>query len=180
MTAPLYRSPPTLLQYLSFASLFLLAVPVTAGSESLISVIMVAFAFSMLPAGLEELHLRFSPNIVGGLGLLTGTYIGARGIGGAVLDKLREKRENQTLAQLGVGTTVVLPRDESLEPVVIDTVPARRPSRSRTPAGVGASRQRSDAEDLVGVGTDGLAPALRRGTGITLRPRPPSRLEARR
>ncbi len=51
MTAPLYRSPPTLLQYLSFASLFLLAVPVTAGSESLISVIIVAFAFTMLPAG---------------------------------------------------------------------------------------------------------------------------------
>ena len=27
MTAPLYRSPPTLLQYLSFASLFLLGRP---------------------------------------------------------------------------------------------------------------------------------------------------------
>jgi branched-subunit amino acid ABC-type transport system permease component len=179
MTAPLYRSPPTLLQYLSFASLFLLAVPVTAGSESLLAVILVAFGFTMLPAGLEELHLRLSPNVVGGLGLLTGTYIGARGIGGAVLDKLREKRENQTLAQLGVGTTVVLPRDESLEPVVIDTVPTGRPSRTRTPVGAGVSRRRSDAEDLVGVGTNGLAPALRRGTGLTLRPRPPSRLEAR-
>ena len=89
MTAPLYRSPPTLLQYLSFSSLFLLAVPVTAGSESLISVIVVAFAFTMLPAGLEEMHLRLSPNVVGGVGLLTGTYIGARGIGGAVLDKPR-------------------------------------------------------------------------------------------
>ena len=179
MTAPLYRSPPTLLQYLSFASLFLLAVPVTAGSESLLAVIMVAFGFTMLPAGLEELGIRLSPNVVGGLGLLTGTYIGARGIGGAVLDRLREKRENQTLAQLGQGTTVVLPRDGTVEPVVIDTVPAGRSrTRTRTPAGVGANGRRSD-EDLVGVGADGLAPALRRGTGLTLRPRPPSRLEAR-
>ncbi len=180
MTAPLYRSPPTLLQYLSFASLFLLAVPVTAGSESLLAVILVAFGFTMLPAGLEELGIRLSPNVVGGLGLLTGTYIGARGIGGAVLDRMREKRENQTLAQLGQGTTVVLPRDEAHEPVVIDTVPASRPrSRTRTPAGVGAS-QRQGNGDGMGGGADGLAPALSRGTGLTLRPRPPSRLEARR
>ena len=172
MTAPLYRSPPTLLQYLSFASLFLLAVPVTAGSESLISVIVVAFAFTMLPAGLEEMKLRLSPNIVGGLGLLTGTYIGARGIGGAVLDKLRERRENQTLAELQRGRTVVLPRDEGVEPVVIDTVPAgRRPrSRDRDLAGVGA-----------GVPTNGevIASALRRGGGLTLRPRPRGGLEVR-
>jgi branched-chain amino acid transport system permease protein len=182
MTAPLYRSPPTLLQYLSFSSLFLLAVPVTAGSESLISVIMVAFAFTMLPAGLEEAHLRLSPNIVGGLGLLTGTYIGARGIGGAVLDRLRERRESAALAAVGLDTTVVLPR-EGPEPVVIDTVPAGR--RSRTPAGVGAGRSRANGprvspEGDVLVGAGALGSALRSGAGLQLPPRPGGRLDGRR
>ncbi|MGH8992624.1 MAG: branched-chain amino acid ABC transporter permease [Acidimicrobiia bacterium] len=182
MTAPLYRSPPTLLQYLSFASLFLLAVPVTAGSESLISVILVAFAFTLLPAGLEEMHLRMSPNIVGGLGLLTGTYIGARGIGGAVLDRLRERRENQTLAEVQRGRTVVLPSEAGVEPVVIDTVPAgparrlSQPRRSPTPVGVGAM---TDGEAVVAVTGNGLGAALSRGPGITLRPRPRGQLETR-
>jgi branched-chain amino acid transport system permease protein len=182
MTAPLYRSPPTLLQYLSFASLFLLAVPVTAGSESLISVIIVAFAFTMLPAGLEEMHLRLSPNVVGGVGLLTGTYIGARGIGGAVLDKLRERRENAALVSAGIGTTVVLP-PEGHEPIVIDTVPAERRgrARSRVPAGAAtaAGAGRTDAE-LVGAPAGGGTGGLRRGGGLTLPPRPGGRLDGRR
>jgi ABC-type branched-subunit amino acid transport system permease subunit len=182
MTAPLYRSPPTLLQYLSFASLFLLAVPVTAGSESLISVIIVAFAFTMLPAGLEEMHLRLSPNVVGGVGLLTGTYIGARGIGGAVLDKLRERRENAALVSAGIGTTVVLP-PEGHEPIVIDTVPAERRARTRTrvPAGAAtaAGAGRTDG-DLVGAPAGGGTGGLRRGGGLTLPPRPGGRLDGRR
>ena len=150
---------------------------------------MVAFAFTMLPAGLEEAHLRLSPNIVGGLGLLTGTYIGARGIGGAVLDRLRERRESAALAAVGLDTTVVLPR-EGHEPIVIDTVPAGR--RSRTPAGVGAGRSRSrdngrggaevspEGDVLVGAPAGGLGPALRRGGGLTLPPRPGGRLDGRR
>jgi branched-chain amino acid transport system permease protein len=175
MTAPLYRSPPTLLQYLSFASLFLLAVPVTAGSESLISVIIVAFAFTMLPAGLEEMSLRLSPNIVGGVGLLTGTYIGARGIGGAVLDKLRDRRERAALAAAGLlGTTVEL--REGREPAVIDTTPAgRRPgTRTRVAAGAAANGE------LVGAPVGGLASALSTGGGLTLPPRPVSQLDGRR
>ena len=178
MTAPLYRSPPTLLQYLSFSSLFLLAVPVTAGSESLISVIVVAFAFTMLPAGLEEMHLRLSPNVVGGVGLLTGTYIGARGIGGAVLDKLRERRENAALASAGLSTTVVLP-PEGHEPIAIDTVPAgpRSRARSRVPAGAGAGRTEGE---LVGAPAGGSGSGLHRGGGLTLPPRPVSRLDGRR
>ena len=177
MTAPLYRSPPTLLQYLSFASLFLLAVPVTAGSESLLAVIVVAFAFTMLPAGLEEAGLRLSPNVVGGLGLLTGTYIGARGIGGAVLDKLRDRRERAILTAAGLtgaglGTTVVLPPDGH-EPIVIDTVPVGRArTRTRVPAG--------DAGQLVGAATGADGSGLERGGGLTLPPRPVSRLQGRR
>ena len=178
MTAPLYRSPPTLLQYLSFASLFLLAVPVTAGSESLISVIVVAFTFTMLPAGLEEFHLRLSPNIVGGVGLLTGTYIGARGIGGALLDKLRDRRESAALAAAGLAGPTVELRD-GREPAVIDTVPVgatRRPPRTRTrvPAGAGAN-----GGELVGTPA-GLASALSNGGGLMLPPRPVSQLDGRR
>ncbi len=173
MTAPLYRSPPTLLQYLSFASLFLLAVPVTAGSESLISVIIVAFAFTMLPAGLEDVGLRLSPNIVGGVGLLAGTYIGARGIGGAVLDKLRDRRERAALAAAGLlGTTVEL--REGREPTVIDTTPAGRRPRTRVAAGAAANGELVDAP------AGGLASALSTGGGLTLPPRPVSQLDGRR
>jgi ABC-type branched-subunit amino acid transport system permease subunit len=176
MTAPLYRSPPTLLQYLSFASLFLLAVPVTAGSESLISVIVVAFSFTMLPAGLEELHLRMSPNIVGGVGLLTGTYIGARGIGGAILDKLRDRRESAVLAAAGLsGPTVEL--REGREPTVIDTTPVGRRPRTRTRVAAGAS---ANGGELVGAPAGGLASALSSGGGLSLPPRPVSQLDGRR
>jgi hypothetical protein len=177
MTAPLYRSPPTLLQYLSFASLFLLAVPVTAGSESLIAVIVVAFAFTMTPALLEEMHLRLSPNIVGGVGLLTGTYIGARGIGGAILDRLRDRRERAALAAAGLlGTTVEL-RD-GRDPTVIDTVPAGR--RPRTRERVAARTAAAGNGELVGAPAGGLATALQSGDGLTLPPRPVSRLDGRR
>jgi ABC-type branched-subunit amino acid transport system permease subunit len=178
MTAPLYRSPPTLLQYLSFASLFLLAVPVTAGSESLIAVIVVAFAFTMTPALLEEMSLRLSPNIVGGVGLLAGTYIGARGIGGAILDRLRDRRERAALAAAGLlGTTVEL-RD-GREPTVIDTTPAGRPRRTR-PARVPAAAASANGGELVTAPAGGLAAALNTGGGLTLPPRPVSRTDGRR
>ncbi|MGH9011193.1 MAG: hypothetical protein ACRDYF_15275, partial [Acidimicrobiia bacterium] len=163
------------LQYLSFASLFLLAVPVTAGSESLIAVVVVAFAFTMMPAGLEEMHLRLSPNIVGGVGLLTGTYIGARGIGGAILDKLRDRRERAALAAAGLlGTTVEL--REGREPAVIDTVPAGRRPRTRERVAVRAAGN----GELVGAPAGGLATALQSGGGLTLPPRPVSPLDGRR
>jgi branched-chain amino acid transport system permease protein len=178
MTAPLYRSPPTLLQYLSFASLFLLAVPVTAGSESLIAVIVVAFAFTMTPALLEEMSLRLSPNIVGGVGLLAGTYIGARGIGGAILDRLRDRRERVTLAAAGLlgGTTVEL--REGREPTVIDTVPVGR--RPRTRQRVAARTAVAGSGELVGAPAGGLASALSTGGGLTLPPRPVGPIDGRR
>jgi hypothetical protein len=179
MTAPLYRSPPTLLQYLSFASLFLLAVPVTAGSESLIAVIVVAFAFTMTPALLEEAGLRLSPNIVGGVGLLAGTYIGARGIGGAILDRLRDRRERAALAAAGLlGTTVEL-RD-GREPTVIDTTPAGRPQRTRTRTRVATGAAATNGGELAGATAGGLASALSSGGGLTLPPRPVSPMDGRR
>ncbi|MEA3213868.1 MAG: hypothetical protein QOJ19_24, partial [Acidimicrobiia bacterium] len=124
----------------------------------------------------EEAHLRLSPNVVGGLGLLTGTYIGARGIGGAVLDKLRDRREAAALAAAGLDTTVVLPGDVP-EPVVIDTVPSPR-SRARAGAGRSGGNGRGDA--LVGASAGGLGSALRGGGGLVLPPRPGSRSDGGR
>ncbi|HET9772787.1 MAG TPA: hypothetical protein VFS16_17965, partial [Acidimicrobiia bacterium] len=164
---------------LSFASLFLLAVPVTAGSESLIAVIVVAFAFTMTPALLEEMSLRLSPNIVGGVGLLAGTYIGARGIGGAILDRLRDRRERAALAAAGLlGTTVEL-RD-GREPTVIDTTPAGRPPRRTRPARVPAGAAATNGGELVSAPAGGLASALSSGGGLTLPPRPVSPMDGRR
>jgi branched-chain amino acid transport system permease protein len=96
LTAPLYRSPPTSFQYLSIPSLFLLAIPVTAGFESLLGVVVVAFAFTMIPQAVQSLHL--STFVVAGVGLLGGTYVGPRGMSGVVLDRLRDRREAELLA----------------------------------------------------------------------------------
>ena len=87
LTAPLYRSPPTTLDYFTIPSLFLLAIPVAAGFESLLAVLVVSFTFTMLPHALQWVHI--SPFLLGGIGLVAGTYIGPRGLGGAALDLLR-------------------------------------------------------------------------------------------
>jgi ABC-type branched-subunit amino acid transport system permease subunit len=101
LTAPLYRSPPTSFQYLSIPSLFLLAIPVTAGFESLLGVVIVAFTFTMIPQTLQSLHV--STFVVAGAGLLAGTYLGPRGVGGVLLDRLRDRREVALLAAPGLG-----------------------------------------------------------------------------
>jgi ABC-type branched-subunit amino acid transport system permease subunit len=89
-TTPFYRSPPTLLQYLTIPSLFLLAIPVTAGYESLMAVVVVALVFTLLPHAIQAVHL--SPFVVGGIGLIAGTLIGPRGFGGAFLDLFDVRR----------------------------------------------------------------------------------------
>lgn len=99
LTAPLYRSPPNATQYLVLGSLFLLAVPVTAGFQSLLATIAVAFAFTMVPQALESWHL--STFIVGGFGLMVGTLVGPTGLGGLVLGPLRERREAAAMAAAG-------------------------------------------------------------------------------
>lgn len=92
LTTPLYRSPPTPLNYISVQSLFYLAVPVTAGFGSLIGVVLVALVFSMVPHAMEEFW-RVSPLLLGGLGLMAGTYAGPGGFSGLVLDRIKSKRE---------------------------------------------------------------------------------------
>jgi branched-chain amino acid transport system permease protein len=121
LTTPLYRSPPTSLQYISLQSLFLLAIPVTAGFESLVGVVVVALIFSLTPHAVASVG-QVSPLILAGAGLTLGTYIGPGGFSGAVLDVLRSKRES-----------VVLGRGRREHQVEVDA--------DRTPLGVGAQER---------------------------------------
>jgi ABC-type branched-subunit amino acid transport system permease subunit len=90
LSTPLYRSPPTFFQYIAFQSLFYLAIPVVAGFESLTSVVLVAAAFTMIPHAIESLHI--STFVLGGIGLILGTSVGPRGLGGVVIERLRFRR----------------------------------------------------------------------------------------
>lgn len=90
-TAPLYESPPALTQYILFQSLFLLAIPVVAGTQTIVGLASVAVAFQILPAALQS-H-RLSVYLLGGAGLIGGTLLGPRGMAGTLLDLLQQKRD---------------------------------------------------------------------------------------
>jgi len=79
-------------------SLFLLAIPVTAGFESLAGVVVVALIFTLTPHAVASIG-QVSPLILAGAGLTLGTYIGPGGFSGAVLDVLRSKRESVVLGR---------------------------------------------------------------------------------
>lgn len=93
--APLFKSPPGAFDYISFNSLFYLAIPILAGFESLSGVVIVAMGFTVLPSALET--FRISPNLYGAAGIGVGTAIGPRGVSGFVSDRLhRRKRSTPT------------------------------------------------------------------------------------
>jgi ABC-type branched-subunit amino acid transport system permease subunit len=104
LSGPLFRTVPNLAQYISFQSLFYLAIPVLAGFESLCSVVVLAVTFTVLPQMLE--HWRISPSVLGGAALMVGLLLGRRGVGGAVLDLLRARRIRETLEQHRDTTTL--------------------------------------------------------------------------
>jgi ABC-type branched-subunit amino acid transport system permease subunit len=95
LSAPLYRNPPGILQYISFNSLFYLSVPILAGFESIVAVVGVAVFFQLLPQIL--LSWNINPQLLGGIGLTFGVLAGPRGAGGAVIDmfdpRARAKRK---------------------------------------------------------------------------------------
>ncbi len=95
MTAPLYESPPALTQYILFQSLFLLAIPVVAGTQSITGLIVVSLTFQILPPALQS-H-RLSVYLLGGIGLVAGTLVGPRGIVGTTLDFLQQQRDVKSL-----------------------------------------------------------------------------------
>jgi ABC-type branched-subunit amino acid transport system permease subunit len=98
-TAPLYRSPPAIVQFVAFQSLFLLAIPVVAGTGTLVGIATVSIAFTLIPTALESHNL--SPFLLGGLGLVLGTLVGPRGMGGVVLEMFQKQREVAILGALG-------------------------------------------------------------------------------
>lgn len=97
-TAPLLESPPALTQYILFQSLFLLAIPVVAGTQTIVGLASVAVAFQILPAALQS-H-RLSVYLLGGAGLIGGTLLGPRGMAGTLLDILQQKRDVARLREL--------------------------------------------------------------------------------
>lgn len=98
LTAPLYRSPPAIIQFVLFQSLFLLAIPVVAGTQSLLSIVAVAISFAIIPSALEDHSL--SPYLLGGIGLMAGTIVGPLGLGGTLLDAVQRRREVAVLSRL--------------------------------------------------------------------------------
>lgn len=90
LSAPYFRAPPGPLQFNSFVTLFYLAIPVLAGFGSLLGVVGVAIAFTVIPVALESAHI--SPYLLGGLGLAFGTLIGPLGVSGAVIDAVGRLR----------------------------------------------------------------------------------------
>ena len=109
-TAPLLESPPALTQYILFQSLFLLAIPVVAGTQTIVGLASVAVAFQILPAALQS-H-RLSVYLLGGAGLIGGTLLGPRGMAGTLLDLLQQKRDVARLSELtGGGDEAQTPPD---------------------------------------------------------------------
>jgi ABC-type branched-subunit amino acid transport system permease subunit len=95
LSAPLYRNPPGILQYISFNSLFYVSVPILAGFESIMATVGVAIFFQLLPQIL--LSLKINPQLLGGIGLTVGVLAGPRGMGGSLIDlfdaRARQKRK---------------------------------------------------------------------------------------
>lgn len=111
-TAPLYRSPPAIVQFIAFQSLFLLAIPVVAGTRTLVGIASVSIAFALIPTALESHNL--SPYLLGGIGLVAGTLVGPGGMGGVVLEMFQKKREVAIFAGNDVGVAPAIDLAEEL------------------------------------------------------------------
>jgi ABC-type branched-subunit amino acid transport system permease subunit len=90
LSSPLYYSPPGTLQYISFNSLFYVAIPVLAGCESLMTVAGLAILFTLLPQVFLDAGLNVY--LLGGVGLAVGVLLGPRGLGGALADLFERAR----------------------------------------------------------------------------------------
>lgn len=94
-TAPLYRSPPAIVQFVLFQSLFTLAIPIVSGTQSLSGMFVVSMMFALIPTALQS-H-SWSPYLLGGVGLIAGTIVGPSGMGGNVGDILQKIKETKIM-----------------------------------------------------------------------------------
>lgn len=124
-TAPLYRSPPAIIQFVAFQSLFLLAIPVVAGTRTLLGIASVSISFALIPQALESHHL--SPYLLGGIGLIAGTVVGPGGLGGNLLEILQKKKEVAILSAIGLDEPGPPEVDLTGERPVVSSVPMVSP-----------------------------------------------------
>jgi branched-chain amino acid transport system permease protein len=88
LIAPLMHSPPNpAVSFSTFNSLFILAIAVVAGFASLLGIVTVAVAFTLIPMALESFHI--STWIFGGVALGWSTALGRAGISGVISARLR-------------------------------------------------------------------------------------------
>jgi branched-chain amino acid transport system permease protein len=151
-TAPLYRAPPAIVQFVAFQSLFLLAIPVVAGTGTLLGIASVSIAFALIPQALESHHL--SPYLLGGIGLIAGTMVGPGGVGGNLLDIIQKKKEVAILSAAGFD----LGQGPELD------LTAAAPSIAAVPVAVAEDRYEGIGTAELGedVSTDGAEIVLRR------------------
>jgi ABC-type branched-subunit amino acid transport system permease subunit len=104
--APQLGAPPGITQFYAMQSLFFLAIPVFAGFESVVAVVITGMFFMALPMALEQQH--FQPELLGGICLILGVFMGPRGFFGSLGDSGRKMR--RTLAREGMRGFAVRPR----------------------------------------------------------------------
>ncbi|WP_344604648.1 branched-chain amino acid ABC transporter permease [Sporichthya brevicatena] len=125
LLAPLYGTPPGVLEFNSFNSLFYLSIPIMAGFESLTAVVAVALLFRLAPLLLAEIDIELNGYLLGGLGLAIGILLGPRGAGGFVSDifdtraraKRKAARAQGRKSSTGGGAAPKPPRPEAKVPV---------------------------------------------------------------
>ena len=87
LAGPVFISPPGILYYVSFNSLFYLAVPVLAGFDSIAGTVVVAVVITLLPQ--VVLSWKLNVYLLGGIAMALGAFLGPRGIGGTIGDLCR-------------------------------------------------------------------------------------------
>jgi ABC-type branched-subunit amino acid transport system permease subunit len=104
--APQLGAPPGITQFMAMQSLFYLAIPVFAGFESVIAVMLTGMFFMALPMALEQYN--FQPQLLGGVCLILGVLMGPRGFFGSLADIVAKVR--RTVARDGLRGLLVRPR----------------------------------------------------------------------
>ena len=87
LSGPMYFNAPGTLQYISFNSMFYLAVPVLAGFDSIAGTVLVAVGLTLVPQVVLEWKLNVY--LLGGLARAVGVLLGPRGLAGVVEDLCR-------------------------------------------------------------------------------------------